>query len=423
MAIFEHKREAGRAHALFSPSSSPRVTSCPASLALHTDQGTSEEAAEGTVAHFLHERVLRGELLWAHAAIGEEHVVMEGEQHYRFTVTQEMADAVHESTELVQDIFAEMERAGEEPVMRIEVKADISRWTPVDEQFGSSDVIIVGKTRLVVIDYKHGRGVKVDAENNTQLALYALGAYAEYEGWNDFETIDIRIHQPRMDNFPTWQLTPAELLAFGDWIAERFKLAIEPDAPFGPSEKACKFCGAKARCPALAKMTENLMAGVFDDLDAAVVDAKPVLPDFAEVAEARLLKADALSYLWKKKKLIEDYLGAVQTECEHRLLHGEPLPELKLVEGRSSRAWKDEIDARQKLEALGCEKPDIIKVVLVTPAQAEKLLPKPLREQLEPLIDKTPGRPTVALATDKRKEWKNPSTEAFDDLDADDSGL
>lgn len=411
------------AHAMFSPSSSKRVCSCPASLALHEDQGTSYDAALGTVAHGIHERVLLGELWDAAEAIGEHHVVEEGSAHFEFVVDVPMADAVQESVEFVRDVISEMRRDGEEPQLFVEVKADISRWTPIPDQFGTSDVVIIGKTKLVVIDYKHGSGIKVDAERNTQLALYALGSLAQYENLHAFEHIDMRIHQPRMLNYSRWEQSKQELLQFGDYIAERFELAVSGDAPFGPSEGACKFCSVKARCPALAKFTEKLLDGVFDDLDSAVAQAHPVLPDIRATAEAKLLPVDALGYLWKSKKLVMGYFEAVQEACERHLLHGEPIPDLKLVEGRGSREWTDETAARQMLEALGCKKSDVIKVVLVSPAQADDLLPKKKREPLQTLIRKLPGKPTVALASDKRKEWINPRDSAFDDLDADDTGL
>lgn len=61
-----------------------------------------------------------------------------------------------------------------DPVVMIEQRVDFSRW--VQEGFGTADCILIADGVLNIVDYKHGKGVEVSAEGNTQLSLYSLGA-------------------------------------------------------------------------------------------------------------------------------------------------------------------------------------------------------------------------------------------------------
>jgi hypothetical protein len=124
----------------------------------------------------------------------------------------------------------------------------------------------------------------------------------------------------------------------------------------------------------------------------------------------------------QKAKTIKKYIEAVEKEALDRLKNGEKIPGLKLVAGRSSRQWSipdEEVEA--KLRKMGVPKEEIYEKTIVSVAGAEKLkwIDKKTGETECLSVEQTemiqqnyvtvvPGRPTVALETDARKEIAPP---------------
>lgn len=405
-------------HSTFGPSSAARIMQCPASYSLHMSQ-TSEHAVLGTAAHDIHEKLLKHPEIPASKYLGQAIIVHEGEEKFEVTVDQPMLDAVEESVSRVHDIMNSIEANFVEPTLHVEVRVDISDYTPVEEQFGTSDVIIEGGSHLHIVDYKNGVGVVVPAFENAQMALYALGALKQIADPHLVKTISMHVHQPNAKNFDTWTIHIRELRSFGIEIRDALAKALLPNPPFGPDEKACKFCSVKPTCPALAAKVQQIYGGVFDDVSGGTTQSVDI--DFITPPDFKLLPDSELVQAWKSRKLIEMWSEAVSTECEHRLLNGTAIEGLKLVEGRSRREWVNDKQAATYL--LGSlHKRDVFTVTMISPAEAEKKLPKADREGLKKLISKKRGSPTVALESDKREVFK-PGADAFADLtllDADD---
>ena len=82
------------------------------------------------------------------------------------------------------------------PYVVAEKKVDFSQFVP--KGFGTADCLIMTPDALHVVDFKYGKGVPVDAKDNPQLKLYALGALSEYGLLYQFKTIHIHIVQPRL---------------------------------------------------------------------------------------------------------------------------------------------------------------------------------------------------------------------------------
>ncbi|SPP31692.1 hypothetical protein ARAF_0834 [Arsenophonus endosymbiont of Aleurodicus floccissimus] len=61
-------------------------------------------------------------------------------------------------------------------ILQVEERVDFSAVIGVENSFGPADAIIVSDGELQIHDLKYDKGVKVDAPNNEQLMLYALGA-------------------------------------------------------------------------------------------------------------------------------------------------------------------------------------------------------------------------------------------------------
>lgn len=382
-------------HAKFSPSSAHRVVTCPASL--RHNQGHSPPswfAVEGTIAHYIHALCLDSGAP-ARSFLGKvpARFMRENEMHDDewalvpdgWTPDLDFCDAVQRSVDWI------LELAGPGADIKVENRVDISAFTPEGNQFGTCDVgIITAEGRLIICDLKFGRGVRVDAHLNHQLTLYALGFLERY-GWMDnFTDVEVCVSQPRIDHFDSWSTTVGELLAFGAKIKEGFALAISDNPPYNPDEHACKFCQYKAECPALYKVVMEMF------------DSAPAEP-------ATLPPADTSAILGKRK-LIRDYLDAVEDHAASLLMHGKPVPGYKLVAGRSARKWA--VDENEVANAINRAGFKAYTESLISPAQADKLA----KGKFDSIIRKEEGNPTLAEESDKRAAWENTHADLFDTL-------
>lgn len=355
------------AHAKLSASASARWLNCPASVKMTADlpNGSSLFAAEGTAAHSLAELCLTTNT-WPDAHIGS---VIEG-----FDVDSEMAENVTEYVAYVRGLPGDH---------FYEHRVDFSQWIPGG--FGTADAIVIDRQHVTIVDLKYGKGVRVDAENNTQAQLYALGVMSDFNWLAQFETFTVVIVQPRLGHISEWSFSALELLKFASYAQERATLATSDYAPFGPSEKACQWCGAKGFCRALADYNLSLMQSQFDDLTIK--------------REPSSLTAEHIALLLPHVGLISNWIKAVEVHASEMLNRGETVPGFKLVEGRSIRKWSGDTVETQIVELLG---DDAYVKKLISPAQAEKLLGKE-KGKLSDFIVKPAGRPVIAPIGDKRK--------------------
>lgn len=367
----------GIAHAKLSASGSHRWLNCPGSVAAEDAAGaraSSPFAEEGSCAHELADLVL-SQGGTAFDWVGRQ--LIEYNQH---TVEHEMAAYVQEYVDYVASLGG---------VQEYEQRVDFSDWVPGG--FGTSDAIVTNGDTLYCVDLKYGKGVRVDADENTQGMLYALGALSERDMLEDFSRVVIVIHQPRLDHISEWETTPAAIYQWAEWVKERAVMALSPDAPRNPGEKQCRFCAAKATCPALFRHTQETLMVDFDsfDGDAPTTDA---------LTDAQLRQ------VLDNKKLIQTFLDAVEVHVHERLASGKSFPGYKMVAGRSVRRWKDAEAAAEALQArLGDE---AYQRKLLSVAQAEKALGKAKAKELADLIEKPEGQPALAPEGDKRKEIK-----------------
>ena len=282
----------------------------------------------------------------------------------------------------------------------VETTVDYSHWAP--EGYGTSDVIIADddNSTLHVVDLKYGQGILVSPVENTQAMLYALGAYCEFDFIHAFENIVIHIYQPRMKNIEEWSITTKELLTWADEVVRpAAEATLDPDAPRIPGSKQCQWCQDKHACKELRDHTEKVIGAHFDDL---------TLPQVSDNLD--------LANVLKNKGLIEGWLKAIEKHVKDKLDNGEKFEGFKLVEGRGSRDWLNEDDVVTYLKNKKYKMDEIYTKKVISAPQAEKLLGKKYHK-IEYLVERNPGKPTLAPESDRRPDISESILDEFEDLE------
>ncbi|EPZ6099324.1 DUF2800 domain-containing protein [Klebsiella aerogenes] len=395
-------------HARLSPSSAHRWMPCHGSLALESTQPdkSSAFAEEGTRAHELAEKILNGRL--------------QGFEHQGGT-DPEMHDYVLRYVDAVWTLAEGNE-------LMVEQRVDFSHIVGVENSFGTADAVVIVGNELQIHDLKYGRGVQVDAEQNEQLQLYALGALEQFNLLYDFDSVRLFIHQPRLNHVSEWALSVEELEAFGQRaqeaaanvivmfnIAECEGVNTLPLENFTPGEKQCRFCKASAICTAREQFHMQTVAGDFDDLTAPFGELVT-----SAIARVPMLTNEQLAEIYGQADFLESWLKAIRDRVNSELNAGHPVPGFKLVTGKQgNRAWRDEVEAEELLKSFRLKQDQMYSQKVISPTQAEKLLKKesPRRwTKVEALITRSDGKPTIAPESDPRPALNVNPVNDFEDV-------
>ena len=359
-------------HALLGASSSARWLVCTPSARLEAmfPDEQSPYAAEGTIAHDLAESILRHKLEGKKAPKLDDY-------------STEMIEAVNRYVDICEEKVNESRARSSDAEAMIEARLDFSRWVP--DGFGTGDIVIVADGILEVIDLKYGKGVPVSAIENTQMRLYALGAYDINEFLYDIKSVRMTIVQPRLDSISTDEMALEELLDWGEEIKPIAQRAFRGEGECTPCDY-CNFCKARHTCRALA---DTCLTAFYKDGGKL----------------NQLLTDSEVSDILAMKDLITKWIKGVYDFAYEKALSGEKQwPGYKLVEGTSRRTITDPEAAAQTLLDNGYKEEDIFKPrELEGITNLQKVLGKKgVTEYLEAYIDKPEGKPTLVPDSDKR---------------------
>ena len=381
------------AHAKLSASSAHRWLNCTAAPEFEAQfpRGTSEYAEEGTLAHEFCEVMGKNAFGQLDNEDAAERVI-ELEKHPRYD--REMHGTALFYVERLKE--AALGYAAS-PAVFFEVRVPMGAYIP--EGFGTCDCCMIGGDTLRIFDYKHGKGVKVDAEGNPQMRLYALGALAKFRPiYGDaIKRVTTAIIQPRItEDVSEEELTVEELLAWGETVKPKAQAAYTGKGAEFHAGDWCRFCAGKAQCRARA-------AGY------------TALEEFAAMPKesGNLLTADEIADLLRRGAGLKAWYEDLQEHARDAILRGESLPGWKVVAGRSARAFTDADKALDALRGAGYDDAILYERKPLTLAQLEKTIgKKPFAEICDGLITTPPGKPTLVEESDKRPPYNSAALEA-----------
>ncbi|HGT7382607.1 TPA: DUF2800 domain-containing protein [Escherichia coli] len=398
-------------HALLSPSGAKKWLSCAASLACEKDipNASGKAAVLGTAMHTIAEmhlnQYIKGTALPLKREVGA-YVLDEGKGQIKalispmkgaVLITADMIEQVRKYTDYCKAIIDVATYAKLE--MRVNLTEVLHPGYEGVETFGTADLVAVQELAntdehmLVIGDLKTGRH-RVEAKENKQLMLYALGVYRRLKRRYNITVVRLVIFQPYAGGASEWDISVEGLELFAKFAQKRALLALDAYSrgkknlkvsDFKPSADGCQWCRFSEQCAARTKTVNSVLAEELED-------------DFALELTPEQLVAE-----YEKLPLLRQHIDKVEKAMSAALHSGKKVPGYKLVEGRQgNRVWKD---AEKVAGKYGIA---LMKQVLMTPTEAVKVVPE---DELKDFITRKPGAPCVATADDKRPEWNQVTEE------------
>lgn len=395
-------------HAILSPSSAYRWLNCTPSarLAEQFPDKPSKDAVAGTLAHSIAELKARKHFLETNMSA----------RSYNSCLKKYKSDPAYEtSMDSATDTYLEYLKTlsmsfSSPPFVALEMRVNFGHLAPGG--FGRADCIMIGEGRLCVIDYKNGAGVPVEAEDNPQMMLYALGALHDFSPiyGESIQQIQMSIVQPNAGGVKEWAISKNNLIQWGEeYVRPRAELADKGAGEYNPGAWCKKgFCPARAQCTAYAKKMLEL-----EPLKGAKPEGLPVTAT-PDIQSARPLLTDAeIGDILTRAEDLESWVKSLKDYALSAMLGGKSIPGWKAVEGRGSRDWINQDEAFKTMQERGIAEALLWERKAVTVAGLEKSMGKAaFNEAAEGLWVKKPGKPAPVRETDKRPPY-DPASVAF----------
>lgn len=370
-----------RKHALLSASGSSMWLNCTPSARLaekFEESKSSVYAQEGTLAHEFGDITLRHRSKQLDTKTFDSEIrKLRKEKLY----TSEMEPEVDKYVDYVMERFAIAKSKTPGALLIVEERLDYSHI--VEMGFGTGDALIVADDEIEVIDLKYGKGVKVDATDNSQLKLYGIGALRAFELSYDINNVILTVVQPRLDHVSNWETPVPKLL---DWAENTVKKKAAVAYKGGGLQKAgswCKWCKVKPMCATLASQNLKLAKHEFKD--------------------PHLLSKDQLIQVFEQQPMLVDWVKSCSEYILKETLEGRKFPGYKVVEGRSQRKLVNPPGIIKTLIEKGFKQKDFTSVSLAGIGVIEKLVGKTkINTVLGEFIIKPPGKPALVRDSDNR---------------------
>ena len=348
-------------------STAKRVMACPGSVALvqkMPPQPSSKYADTGTLLHTMIAMILE---------FDEKPEDLLGTKYREIEFDKTLLeDKIYPALDLLDQVDPNRE-------MEYDVESKVYFGDDLPNVFGSTDLIGRINNRAIVLDWKFGDGVVVDAEENPQLMFYAACSMPTertkwaFEGVDEIECI---IVQPPY--IKRWLTTPGRIKAFERTLYDAVQASFKPNPKFDAGDH-CRWCAAKPVCPLLTGQLERAVATKVKAIDVEKV-------------------GNALAFAI----LAEEWAKSVRELAQTMLENNAPVPGWKLVPKRATRQWINDEGAREALEQMGLDSEELIVTELKSPAQVEKVLKKHKLELPKDLVVAVSTGNTIAPESDPR---------------------
>lgn len=330
-------------HAKLSPSSSGRWLHCAGSLTANAQagRGSSVYADQGTAAAALLEVCNR---------IGQDPEKFMGKAIYKeHIVDDDMCEAVGHALDYIRSYMAT--HPGTKLYCEEEVDPAALLKCLKGEASGTPDVVLDNPRdlELIVLDYKHGAGVSVEVDGNTQILQYFVGHVSQHltRAYKTYRGVIVQPRDRHVDG-PVREVvyTHEEIMAHAKRLRQRIiEIAKHPEDR--NAGKWCKWCAAEGTCKTLAAAAMQAASLEFGK-ELTMQDPK----DMTVKERAEFLR---------KAPMIESCIEAVRTAALKDMLANKKIPGWKLVYGKTSRFWQDARAAAKWLISKGFKPEDISK--------------------------------------------------------------
>lgn len=374
------------AHALLAPSSAHRWLNCTPSAVLEAKEPDTagESAAEGTLAHAIAELKLRKHFL---EPMGTR---IFNSRMNKFKKDPLYSEEMQRHTDTYLDYIKELSmRYPTKPLVGVELALKPEDFLPfIPDEKGMVDCAMLHGATLHVTDFKYGKNVAVEAENNPQMMIYALGTIMHYQLYYDIHDVHLAVVQPRNVGIKEWSTTRDALMDWGQLTLKPLAAAAAKGEGETRRGDWCQFCRVKGKCRLWAQTIE----------DVAQFGKQPPL----------ILSQEEIVKALEAGKPFVDWFKALEKYALTAALRGEEIPGWKAVEGRQgNRAFADVDQAFAAIQATGIDEALLYKREPLSPSAIEELFGKALLEQIgAEHISRSPGKPTLVPVSDARQPYQ-----------------